>query len=96
MLKTYEKLFRALGDAHRLEIIDLLIEKAGAHSQNQISATALLKKFPFTQPTLSHHMKILCESNLVLRHKVGKNIFYTLDISGLKQLGDFIGLLNRV
>jgi ArsR family transcriptional regulator len=97
LLTQYEKLFRALGDEHRLEIINLLLEKATTYSQDKkMSASALLKKFSFSQPTLSHHMKILCESNLVVRHKIGKFIYYTLDTSGLKQLGEFIGQLTRV
>jgi ArsR family transcriptional regulator len=96
MLKDHLKLFRALSDEHRLEIIDLLIEKTAAHSEGKLSATALLEKFPFTQPTLSHHMKILCESDLVVRHKTGKFIFYTLDTSGIKQLGEFIDHLSQV
>jgi ArsR family transcriptional regulator len=97
MLKNYGKLFRALSDEHRLEIIDLLLEKTISYPEDkQISAAALLKKFPFSQPTLSHHMKILCESNLVVRYKIGKYIYYSLDISGLRRFEEFIGLLNRV
>ncbi|AEF82872.1 ArsR/SmtB family transcription factor [Leadbettera azotonutricia] len=95
MLKNYERLFRALGDEHRLEIIGLLMDKRSTHPQDTMSAASLLKKFPFSQPTLSHHMKILCESSLVARHKIGKNIFYTLDISGLKHLEEFIVQLTR-
>jgi ArsR family transcriptional regulator len=95
LLKQYEKLFRALGDEHRLEIINLLIAKKAAHSQNKMSAADLLEKFPFSQPTLSHHMKILCESDLVVRHKTGKYINYSLDVSGLKRLEEFIGLLTQ-
>jgi ArsR family transcriptional regulator len=97
MLKNYGKLFRALSDEHRLEIIDLLLEKTISYPDDKrISAAVLLEKFPFSQPTLSHHMKILCESNLVVRYKIGKYIYYTLDSSGLRRFGEFIELLNRV
>ncbi|MDR2617969.1 MAG: helix-turn-helix domain-containing protein [Treponema sp.] len=97
MLKDYAGLFRALADIHRLKIIDILASESTtpdseneAPSYNGISASLLLKDFSFTQPTLSHHMKILCESGLVSKHKEGKNIYYSLDKEGLLMLKGFI------
>ena len=74
-------LFKALGDKNRLQIVDMLScgEKCGCH---------LLERFNITQPTLSHHMKILCDSGLVNAKKNGKMIMYSLNsrsIEGFKR-----------
>ena len=45
---------KALSDAHRLQIVQML-------SDGEKCGCKLLEKFEITQPTLSHHMKILCE-----------------------------------
>lgn len=66
------KLFKALSDEHRLKIIDLL-------SCGERCACDLLPHFQFSQPTLSHHMKVLIESGLVVSRKVGVWQHYSLN-----------------
>ena len=44
--------FKALADPTRLEIVDML-------SCGELCACKILERFQITQPTLSHHMKIL-------------------------------------
>ncbi|MDO5410200.1 MAG: metalloregulator ArsR/SmtB family transcription factor [Lachnospiraceae bacterium] len=74
---------KALGDSNRLQIIQMLAdgEKCGCK---------LLEKFDITQPTLSHHMKILCECGLVEARKEGKWSHYSLNQDTLYALRDFI------
>lgn len=48
---------KALGDANRLEIVKML-------SDGEKCGCKLLERFEITQPTLSHHMKILVECGL--------------------------------
>ncbi|MCR4944822.1 MAG: metalloregulator ArsR/SmtB family transcription factor, partial [Clostridium sp.] len=53
-IKCFEenaKIFKALSDVNRLKIIDIL-------SSEELCACQILPEFDFTQPTLSHHMKI--------------------------------------
>ena len=64
--------FKALNDPNRLKIIDLL-------SCGELCACELLKYFGFTQPTLSHHMKILQECELVMSRKQGVWNYYRLN-----------------
>lgn len=66
------KIFKALSDTNRLQIIQLLSceEKCGCE---------LLESFNFTQPTLSHHMKVLIESGLVNTRKQGTWNHYSLN-----------------
>ena len=70
--KNYTLLFKALSDPNRLMIVDML-------SCCELCACVILEKFQITQPTLSHHMKILCDCNLVNGRKVGKWIYYSLN-----------------
>jgi len=71
--------FKALADKNRLRIVDLLShgDKCGCN---------LLEKFEISQPTLSFHMKILCECNLVTPRKEGKMTMYSLNIKTLENL----------
>lgn len=62
-------LFKALGDENRVRIMQLLQE-------GEKCACKLLEEFHFSQPTLSHHMKILVEAELVHARKVGKWMYY--------------------
>lgn len=75
------KIFKALGDPKRVMIVDML-------SCGELCACKILEKFELTQPTLSHHMKLLCECGLVKGRNEGKWTYYSLDsrtIEGIKQ-----------
>ena len=79
-------LFKALGDPTRLKIVDMI-------SCGELCACVILEKFDITQPSLSHHMKILCDCGLVSGRKVGKWTYYSLDE---KVVQDFKTLLKEV
>ena len=68
--KEYALLFKALSDPNRLMIMNML-------SCGELCACVILEAFQITQPTLSHHMKILCDSKLVSARKDGKWIHYS-------------------
>jgi len=70
--KEYSLLFKALSDPNRLMIADML-------SCGELCACVILEKFHITQPTLSHHMKTLCDCGLVNGRKEGKWVYYSLD-----------------
>ena len=81
MRKTYDKyaeMFRALGDTNRLLILEMLCK-------DERCACKILEKFNITQPTLSHHMKILCDCGIVNRRKEGKWMHYSININGCKK-----------
>ena len=67
----YAQFFKVLSDPNRLMIIDML-------SCGELCACVILEKFNITQPTLSHHMKSLCDSGLVAGRKEGKWMYYSL------------------
>ena len=74
---------RALGDANRLQIVQML-------SDGEKCGCKLLEKFEITQPTLSHHMKILCECGLVDTRKEGKWSYYSLHCETFSAFKKFI------
>lgn len=69
------QVFKAFGDENRIKIILLLKsgEKCGCE---------LLKALNVTQPTLSHHMKILCDANIVEPRREGKWTHYKISDEG--------------
>ena len=72
-------LFKALADTNRLMIVDML-------SCGELCACVILEKFHITQPTLSHHMKILCDCRLVSGRKEGKWTHYSLNNETVQKL----------
>ena len=74
---------KALSDPNRLQIVQML-------SNGERCGCKLLEAFDITQPTLSHHMKILCECGLVNARKEGKWQHYSLNMEVWKQFVYFI------
>ena len=48
-----------------------------------------------SQPTLSHHMRILCDSDLVIGRKDGKWMYYSISPEGVAAFRDMIGTYAR-
>ena len=69
------KVFKAFCDEHRLMILELLKDE-------EKCACVLLESLDIVQSTLSHHMKILCESGVVNGRREGKWIHYSLSKNG--------------
>jgi ArsR family transcriptional regulator, arsenate/arsenite/antimonite-responsive transcriptional repressor len=78
------RLLKAISDPKRLKIVDML----SCHAQ---CANKLQAAFSITQPTLSHDMKVLVESGLVLDKRDGKHIYYSLNPEALQKLHDIMG-----
>lgn len=81
MSRQAEKIFQALGNKTRLDIVRLVISK------KEISCQKLLEKFPLSQPTMSHHFKHLLDSSVLASRKDGVRNYYTVDTQKLKSLG---------
>ena len=75
---AYAKVFKALSDPKRLQIIDML-------SNGELCACKILEAFSISQPTLSHHMKILCDAGIVQGRRDGKWVHYSLDPAGAER-----------
>ena len=80
----YAKVFKALGDSTRMQIFDMLRD-------GELCACKILEKLDITQPTLSHHMKVLCDSGLVVANKDWKWTHYSLNCQAIGELVGFFG-----
>ena len=69
------RLFKAFCDENRLKIIELL--RGG-----EKCACVILEELEIAQSTLSHHLKILCESGIVWSRQEGKWTHYSLSPEG--------------
>lgn len=68
-------IFKALADENRIHILKSL-------RTGEKCACNLLEELNISQPTLSHHMKILCDSGIVIGRKEGKWMHYTITCEG--------------
>lgn len=84
--EEYSTLIKAIADPSRLKIIDLL-------SCGEKCACELLKYFEYTQPTLSHHIKVLSENKLINVRKEGIWNYYSLNQDKCNQLSESIQLI---
>lgn len=82
----YAQIFKALSAPNRLMILDML-------SGGELCACEILIKFKITQPTLSHHMNILCDCKLVNWRKEGKWTYYSLN---KKTFNDFQAFIEAI
>ena len=71
----YVKVFKAFSDYNRVRVLELLQE-------GEKCACTLLADLNISQSTLSHHMKILCNSGIVKSRPVGKWSYYAINDSG--------------
>ena len=77
--KEMALVFKALSDEKRIRILRLL------HGGEKC-ACKLLEELDISQPTLSHHMKILCDAGIVTGRKEGKWIHYSMCGEGVDQV----------
>lgn len=70
------RVFKAFCDENRLQILEML-------QSGEKCACILLEKLDIAQPTLSHHMKILVESGIVIPRKEGRWTHYSISKSGV-------------
>ncbi|MCC6176245.1 MAG: winged helix-turn-helix transcriptional regulator [Chloroflexi bacterium] len=81
--------FRALGDPTRIEMLRLL-----AAQPAPLCVCDVVERFPLSQPTISHHLKILRDAGLVVAMRRGVWSYYAVDPSGLtlarQMLGDLM------
>ena len=78
--KAMSKVFTALGDEHRQRIL-LLFEKNERLNVGQIAEVSTLAR-----STVSHHLKILREANVLLSEKLGKEIYFWINRESLDEV----------
>ena len=83
------RVFKAFCDENRLVILEML-------QSGEKCACVLLEKLNITQPTLSHHMKILVDSGIVSARKEGKWTHYSISAAGCENAAILMRKLTTI
>jgi ArsR family transcriptional regulator, arsenate/arsenite/antimonite-responsive transcriptional repressor len=78
---------KALADPVRLRLMSLI----ASHPGGEACVCDLNEAFDLTQPTISHHLKVLHEAGLLDRQKRGVWVYYRARTQALASLGTLIG-----
>jgi len=80
-------LLKALADPVRLRLLSLV----ASHGDGEACVCDLNDAFDLSQPTISHHLKVLHEAGLLDRTKRGVWVYYRIKAEALADLGALIG-----
>lgn len=87
--KKIATVFKALCDENRVKIIRAL-------QNGEKCACKLLQEINVSQPTLSHHMKILCDSGIVSGRKEGKWTHYSISPQGTMLAKEYLNSITEL
>ncbi|PTR24008.1 ArsR family transcriptional regulator [Rhodococcus sp. OK519] len=76
------RMFKALGDPARLRMLSLI----AAHEGGESCVCDISPAFALSQPTISHHLKVLREAGLLDSERRGTWVYYRVIPSALAQL----------
>jgi ArsR family transcriptional regulator, arsenate/arsenite/antimonite-responsive transcriptional repressor len=90
-IKQFASLFKGLADETRLEILGLL-----AATEGELCACVIEEQIKhLSQPTISHHLKLLREEGLVTAERRGTWVYYALDKSLLSRVRQFVEAIKE-
>ena len=79
--------FKALNDATRREILELLRDR-------DRTAGEIAEGYNISRPSISHHLDLLKRAGLVTSEKEGQYVFYSLNASALDEVFEWILLFR--
>lgn len=82
-MQKVSELFKALSNETRFKILQILAKK-------ERCVGSIVRKFSLSQPTISHHLKVLSRIGLVTREKSSQLVKYRLNREVLTALGTSI------
>lgn len=82
------KVFRALNDETRRKILHLLRAK-------DLTAGEIAEHFDISKPSISHHLDILKQANLVVAQRQGQFISYSINATVLDEIMEWIITLKK-
>ena len=85
---TVAGLLKALADPVRLRLMSIVL----SHEGGEACVCDLNDAFDLSQPTISHHLKVLHEAGLLERDKRGVWVYYRARPEALSALGDLFAL----
>jgi ArsR family transcriptional regulator, arsenate/arsenite/antimonite-responsive transcriptional repressor len=78
-------LAKALGDPIRLQLVDVLRKHAG-----KVCVCELVPLFELSQPTVSHHLKVLREASIVSSERRGLWAYYYVNPEAVEELAAWL------
>ena len=85
------RVFKALGDPVRLRLVSLI----GAHEGGEVCVCELTEAFDLTQPTISHHLKILRDAGIIDSERRGTWVYYWLLPATLERMAGLLEAPRR-
>ena len=82
-MKLRRDVFQAIADPTRRAIITLVALQA-------MTPNALAENFDYSRQTISKHIQILTECEILIQEQKGREIFYQLNPEGMKEVANFI------
>lgn len=82
---------KALANPVRLQMLDLIYYGGG-----EICVCELQENFDLTQPTISHHLKVLREAGLVQSRQEGTFVYHRVDASAFTDLSALMDRLSTI
>ncbi|MDX3522561.1 metalloregulator ArsR/SmtB family transcription factor [Streptomyces scabiei] len=80
------KIFKALGDPVRLRLLSMIASRSGG----EVCVCDLTPAFDLSQPTISHHLKLLRQAGLIDCERRGTWVYYWVLPGTLDQLSAFL------
>ena len=81
--------FQAIADPTRRAILVLLASHA-------MSAGAIAENFAVARPTISKHMQVLSECELITSNQKGREIFYELKVDKMKEIDKWLAQFRKI
>ncbi len=81
-------MFKAFGDPIRLRLVSLI----GAHQGGEVCVCDLTTAFDLTQPTISHHLKVLREAGILTSERRGTWVYYRLVPTALERMAALLSM----
>jgi ArsR family transcriptional regulator len=81
-----EQVFKALGDRHRLKIVNRLLAAGG----EAVCVCDFEELLGLKQPTVSYHLKQLVTAGLLVREKRGSYAYFTLAPGALERVRELL------
>jgi DNA-binding transcriptional ArsR family regulator len=72
-------IFKALNDPTRRQILQMLQER-------DMTAGEIVERFKISGPSISHHLDLLKQANLVLAEKEGQYVYYSLNTTVVDEI----------
>lgn len=76
--KRFTKTFKAFSDKSRLRIVKILASK-------EMTVNEIVAEMGLSQPTVSRHLAILREADIVIDRRDGQQVFYSLNKNTIQE-----------